>query len=84
MRTLVKGDIVRVKDDVVVGKNVDPVGGRTGTVQKAEAPTPASEFAKGSMAYLVLFDDPSDKDWIHFLSDCWFNDYELEVLDGIP
>lgn len=72
-----KGTKVRVKVDVTVAS--EGVGGHVGTVKDSE-PELSEEAPEGAMTYLVLFDDPKDEGWIHWLSDLWLNDYEIEAI----
>lgn len=71
-----KGQKVRVKEDVTVAS--EGISGHIATVTGSE-PVVDEDVPEGSMTYRVLFDDPSDQGWIHWQSDTWLNDYEIEA-----
>lgn len=74
---LVLGQRVRVRKDVTVAS--EGVGGHVGMITGAE-PVVDEEAPENSWAYRVLFNDPKDQGWIHWQSDTWLNDYEIEAL----
>lgn len=67
-----KGQKVRVKANVAVAS--EGIGGHVATVQ-------SDEREHDGLYYRVLFDDPADEGWIHWLDDTWLNDYEIEAAD---
>lgn len=72
------GDRVRVRDGTLPLDS----GGHVGKITTEDS----SVVDKAGMLYLVVFDDPADGpdqgNWDNWLSDMWFNDFELEAVDG--